>query len=312
MLRVGRGRRTARRARRDPGRGRARRSPRADRDVPLEVVTDRLHVIVTAGPTREYIDPVRYLSNESSGTMGFAIARRAPRRRPPGDDHLGARLGRPRAPRASTWSARSTCSRRWRSTSRADAIFMAAAVGDFRPATRHEGKWKKKEEGGAGAVLELVENPDLLATIARDKGARKVIAFALETSDGERARRQARSQERGLHRPERRERPERGWEFGDRHGRGRRGLASGGLPEGRDRRAPRRPRRSMITRARTPARSTSEAQPDSRAVRSLLVVSLLVLAPQLRDDRAVERAGERDLRRRFRIVQLRAAGRRRG
>jgi phosphopantothenoylcysteine decarboxylase/phosphopantothenate--cysteine ligase len=68
--------------------------------------------------------------------------------------------------------------------SEADAIFMAAAVGDFRPATRLEGKWKK-EEGGAAAVLELVENPDLLATIARDKGPRKVIAFALETSDGE-------------------------------------------------------------------------------------------------------------------------------
>ena len=67
----------------------------------------------------------------------------------------------------------------------ADAIFMAAAVGDFRPKEMLAGKWKKKEEGGGGATLELVENPDLLATIAADKGHRKVIAFALETSDGE-------------------------------------------------------------------------------------------------------------------------------
>ena len=69
---------------------------------------------------------------------------------------------------------------------RADAIYMAAAVGDFRPRTRLDGKWKKKEEGGAPAVLELVENPDLLRTITREKGDRKVIAFALETADGAR------------------------------------------------------------------------------------------------------------------------------
>ncbi|MGB0331351.1 MAG: phosphopantothenoylcysteine decarboxylase, partial [Planctomycetota bacterium] len=53
-------------------------------------------------------------------------------------------------------------------------------------AERLEGKWKKKEEGGEAAALELVENPDLLRTVARDKGTRKVIAFALETADGPR------------------------------------------------------------------------------------------------------------------------------
>ena len=68
----------------------------------------------------------------------------------------------------------------------ADAIFMAAAVGDFRPAQKLASKWKRKEQEGGPIVLELEENPDLLATIAQDKGERKVIAFALETEDGER------------------------------------------------------------------------------------------------------------------------------
>ncbi len=150
-------------------------------------MTDRLHVIVTAGPTREYIDPVRYLSNESSGTMGFAIARALL-----AAGHRVTIISGPvsqetpeGAARVDVISALDMLAALEEHFPRADAIFMAAAVGDFRPATRHAGKWKKKEEGGAGAVLQLVENPDLLATIARDKGARKVIAFALETSDGE-------------------------------------------------------------------------------------------------------------------------------
>jgi phosphopantothenoylcysteine decarboxylase/phosphopantothenate--cysteine ligase len=68
----------------------------------------------------------------------------------------------------------------------AEALFMAAAVADFRPARKFTGKWKKKEQGEGGATLDLVENPDLLRTVARKKGQRRVIAFALETSDGER------------------------------------------------------------------------------------------------------------------------------
>ncbi|MEM9800687.1 MAG: phosphopantothenoylcysteine decarboxylase [Planctomycetota bacterium] len=145
-----------------------------------------LHVIVTAGPTREHIDPVRYLSNESSGTMGFEIARAAAeaghrvtliagpvhRETPEGVD------------RVDVVSALDMLAALEEHVPAADAIFMAAAVGDFRPKTRFDGKWKRKEEGGDGIALELVENPDLLATIARDKGHRRVIAFALETSDG--------------------------------------------------------------------------------------------------------------------------------
>ena len=146
-----------------------------------------LHVIVTAGPTREYIDPVRYLSNESSGTMGFAIARAAVARGfrvtlIAGPVHQETPDGVERIDVVSALDMLEAMQAHFQD---ADAIFMAAAVGDFRPKTQLAAKWKKKEEGGGGATLELVENPDLLATIAAHKGHRKVIAFALETSDGE-------------------------------------------------------------------------------------------------------------------------------
>ncbi|MEO0661947.1 MAG: phosphopantothenoylcysteine decarboxylase [Planctomycetota bacterium] len=154
----------------------------------MTAASERLHVVVTAGPTREYIDPVRYLSNESSGTMGFAIARAAAAAGHrvtlvAGPVHQHTPEG---ACRVDVVSALDMLAALEEHFPAADAIFMAAAVGDFRPAEKLDGKWKKKEEGGDGAVLHLVENPDLLATIARDKGHRKVIAFALETGDGER------------------------------------------------------------------------------------------------------------------------------
>jgi phosphopantothenoylcysteine decarboxylase/phosphopantothenate--cysteine ligase len=148
----------------------------------------RLHVVVTAGPTREYIDPVRYLSNESSGRMGFELAKAAER--------AGHRVTLVAGPvnldtpqgvdRVDVVSARDMLAALKAAFADADALFMAAAVADFRPARRIAGKWKKKEEGGGGATLDLVENPDLLRTVARKKGHRRVIAFALETGDGER------------------------------------------------------------------------------------------------------------------------------
>jgi phosphopantothenoylcysteine decarboxylase / phosphopantothenate---cysteine ligase len=146
------------------------------------------HVVVTAGPTREYIDPVRYLSNESSGTMGFEIARAAVEAGHTvtliaGPVHKDTPVGVARVDVVSALDMLAALEEHFPD---ADAIFMAAAVGDFRPAERFTGKWKKKEEGGGLAALELVENPDLLATIAKDKGERTVVAFALETDDGER------------------------------------------------------------------------------------------------------------------------------
>jgi phosphopantothenoylcysteine decarboxylase / phosphopantothenate---cysteine ligase len=148
----------------------------------------RLRVVVTAGPTREHVDPVRFLSNESSGRMGFAIAAEAA-----AAGHAVTLIAGPVSlptpkgvERIDVVSARDMLAALRSAFAEADALFMAAAVADFRPRRRLKGKWKKKEDGADGAVLELVKNPDLLATVARRKGERRVIAFALETSDGRR------------------------------------------------------------------------------------------------------------------------------
>ena len=144
-----------------------------------------LHLVVTAGPTREHIDPVRYLSNESSGRMGFAIARAAARR-----GHRVTLIAGPveqRTPkgveRIDVLSARDMLAAMKEHFQEADALVMAAAVADYRPRRKLRSKWKAKEQGGSPSI-ELVENPDLLRTVARRKGGRFVVAFALETEDG--------------------------------------------------------------------------------------------------------------------------------
>jgi phosphopantothenoylcysteine decarboxylase/phosphopantothenate--cysteine ligase len=143
-------------------------------------------VVVTAGPTREHVDPVRFLSNESSGRMGFAIAAAAARAGHQvtlvsGPVHLATPEG---VRRVDVVNAREMLRETARAFRGADALFMAAAVGDWRPARRLSGKWRKKDEGGDRAVLELVRNPDVLATVAKRKGNRLVVGFALETGSG--------------------------------------------------------------------------------------------------------------------------------
>ncbi len=66
----------------------------------------------------------------------------------------------------------------------ADALFMCAAVGDWRPKRRLAGKWRKKDDGSDSAQLELVKNPDIVASVARAKGKWLIVAFALKTADG--------------------------------------------------------------------------------------------------------------------------------
>jgi phosphopantothenoylcysteine decarboxylase/phosphopantothenate--cysteine ligase len=144
-----------------------------------------VRVVVTAGPTREHVDPVRYLTNESSGRMGFAIAARAA--------EVGCEvtliagpvgLATPRGVRRiDVVDAREMLTATLRAFRRADALFMAAAVADWRPVRRRRGKWRKRE-GARRATLELVRNPDILACAARGKGRRLVVGFALETGDG--------------------------------------------------------------------------------------------------------------------------------
>jgi len=137
-------------------------------------------VLVTAGPTCEDIDPVRFLTNRSSGKMGYAVAAEAARR--------GARVALVSGPtsletlqgveridvRTAEEMLRAV---QERLTGCTIAVF-AAAVADYRPAEKSSQKIKR----GKGAVtLRLEPNPDILATAAREKGERLVIGFAAET-----------------------------------------------------------------------------------------------------------------------------------
>src|SRR5580704_16484073 len=136
-----------------------------------------LRVVVTAGPTLEDIDPVRFLGNRSTGKMGFAVAERAAARgaevtliagpvtlpTPPGVRRVDVRGALEM--RAALWTALG------QDLSGADALVMAAAVADHRPAEVAASKIKK---GDAGAAIELVKNPDLLREVgaARESRAR--------------------------------------------------------------------------------------------------------------------------------------------
>ena len=143
-------------------------------------------VLVTAGPTRERIDPVRYLSNDSSGKMGFAIAAAAV-----AAGHEVTLIAGPvvletpkGVKRIDVESAREMLAEMRSAFPECDTLFMAAAVCDFRPARRLRGKWRKKDVGQERASLELIPNPDILGSITRRKGDRLGVGFALETSDG--------------------------------------------------------------------------------------------------------------------------------
>ncbi|RMH05202.1 MAG: phosphopantothenoylcysteine decarboxylase [Planctomycetota bacterium] len=149
-----------------------------------------MRLLVTAGPTREDLDPVRFLSNRSSGRMGYALAAAL---RDLGHQVIliSGPVERP-APagveRVAVWSARemlAACRRRW---PEADGLAAVAAVADYRPARRARGKLKRRP--GEPIRLDLVPNPDIVATLARRKGRRRVLGFALESGRGlERARR---------------------------------------------------------------------------------------------------------------------------
>ncbi len=145
-------------------------------------------VVVTAGPTHEHVDPVRYLGNESSGKMGFELARAAAAR---GDSvvliagpvHQETPKG---VKRVDVVSARDMLAATREAFERADVLIMAAAVADWRPKRRRAGKWREKDSGAEEATLELVKNPDILATLGRRKGDRLIVGFALETGGGRR------------------------------------------------------------------------------------------------------------------------------
>lgn len=140
----------------------------------------KFRILVTAGPTREYIDPVRYLSNDSSGQMGFALAAKAKKRGHRvtlihGPVNLNPPAGVKAFPVVSAADMLEACVREWR---RHDVLIMAAAVADYRPREVSRIKIKKQK---AALTLALEPTIDILATLAaRKKKAQRVIGFALE------------------------------------------------------------------------------------------------------------------------------------
>ncbi|MFI9024803.1 bifunctional phosphopantothenoylcysteine decarboxylase/phosphopantothenate--cysteine ligase CoaBC [Streptomyces sp. NPDC053560] len=155
---------------------------------PEAVTTDLAgrHVVISAGGTREPLDPVRYLGNRSSGKQGYALARTAVARGarvtlvaaetglpdPAGVDVV--RIGTAVQLREAVLKAAAD----------ADAVVMAAAVADFRPARYAPGKIKKQDDVEQ-PPLDLVRNPDILAEISADRArpGQIVVGFAAETDD---------------------------------------------------------------------------------------------------------------------------------
>ena len=141
-------------------------------------------VVVTAGPTREAVDPVRVLSNRSSGRMGFAIAAAAWRR---GADVLliagPTQADPPHGPRYHRIeTADEMAAAVGDAVASADVLIMAAAVADFRPAAPATDKIRKAE---APAALSLEPTPDVLRTTRdRRRPGAIMVGFALETGDG--------------------------------------------------------------------------------------------------------------------------------
>ncbi len=139
-------------------------------------------VVITAGPTREALDPVRYISNHSSGKMGYALARAAQEAGAEvtlisGPVHLPAP---DRVTLVSVVSATDMLAAALATLEHCDLFIASAAVADYRPATIAEQKIKK---AGDEIQLTLVKNPDIVATIAQHKNRPFTVGFAAETND---------------------------------------------------------------------------------------------------------------------------------
>ncbi|WP_288131915.1 bifunctional phosphopantothenoylcysteine decarboxylase/phosphopantothenate--cysteine ligase CoaBC [Microbulbifer sp.] len=148
-----------------------------------EQVLQGKKVTITAGPTREALDPVRYLSNHSSGKMGFALAAAAARAGAAVTLIAGpVRLDTPAGvTRVDVTSTEEMLAAAEKAADSSDLFIAAAAVVDFRPAVVAAQKIKK-EAGSDSDVLQLVKNPDIVAAIAGRKSKRPfVVGFAAET-----------------------------------------------------------------------------------------------------------------------------------
>jgi len=145
------------------------------------------HILITAGPTYEKIDPVRFIGNYSSGKMGFALAEECARRGAdvtliagPVSRQLSPTV-RPRVRRIDVESCQQMHDAAVEAFRTAHAAILCAAVADFRPETTAEQKIKRE---GAALDLHLVPNPDIAAELGRMKhDGQLLVGFALETTD---------------------------------------------------------------------------------------------------------------------------------
>ncbi len=155
------------------------------RALALDPRFEGVEVLVTAGPTREPLDPVRYLGNRSSGRMGYALARAAWRR--------GARVTVISGPSSQpapvgarmvfVETAAGMLEAVSRELPRAQVLLMTAAVADYRPASPRDGKIKRSRQGGE-LTVELQENPDVaLETRSLRRPGAVAVGFALESED---------------------------------------------------------------------------------------------------------------------------------
>ncbi len=141
-------------------------------------------VLVTAGPTREFLDPVRFISNPSSGKMGFALAKAASRRGAEvvlvsGPTWLETPVGVERVDVVSAQQMFDEVVKRAEDT---DVFIMSAAVADYRPKVQYDSKIKK--ESVSLDTIPLERTPDIIAHIAKNKRAGQfVVGFAAETDD---------------------------------------------------------------------------------------------------------------------------------
>lgn len=163
----------------------------AERDIIIAALDDALarsnelageRVLITAGPTREALDPVRFLSNASTGTMGIELAREALARGAAVDLVLGPTLVE--APPGARVQRVTTAAEMFAAAvaraADADVAIACAAVADWRPAETHAHKVKKDD---AATTLLLERTPDILATLGERKNGTFLVGFAAETED---------------------------------------------------------------------------------------------------------------------------------
>lgn len=141
-----------------------------------------IRILVTAGPTQEPIDPVRFISNYSTGTMGYAIAKIAKKR-----GHHVSLISGPthlKQPRGVKTISITTAEEMFKAVKshlgKSDCLVMSAAVSDFRPARYYK---KKQKRAGRLKAIPLRENTDILLWAGRKKDKRVLVGFCMETEN---------------------------------------------------------------------------------------------------------------------------------